>query len=308
MRTDMKLQKTLRQDVVINGIGLHSGSETVMRVRPSGPNTGIIFVRTDVTDRNNKIVAMWDAVVDTRLCTVIGNDAGVTVGTIEHVMAALSGMEISNAIIELDSPEVPILDGSSEIFIQAFEEVGLMMQGMPARAIKVLREVSVKDGDKVVSFSPSDEMIFEGEIDFAHQSIGRQSYRMTASAGAFQQELSNARTFGFVEEVNALRKMGLCLGGSTDNAIVLDQDKILNVEGLRSENEFIRHKLLDAIGDIYLAGMQVMGHYHGYKGGHTMNNALLHELFSDEKNWCYVDMDLSGAMIAPAGIEMSNAA
>lgn len=302
------MQKTIRKEVVINGIGLHSGSEVVMRVRPTSPDTGIVFVRTDVTDRDNQVSALWSHVVDTRLCTVVGNKAGVTVGTIEHLMAALSGMGINNAIVELDGPEVPIMDGSSELFMEAFEAVGVMKQAAPLRAIKILKDVVVRDGDKEVSYAPADQMIFEGEIDFSHDSIGRQSMTMVLENGSFRGELSDARTFGFVHEVEALRKMGLCLGGSVENAVVLDQDKILNEEGLRSENEFIRHKLLDSVGDVYLAGAPIIGHYKGYKCGHAINNAVLHEIFADQSNWCWVECDERGMPIESNSSEMLDAA
>lgn len=283
------MQKTLAQSVTINGIGLHSGTEVCMTVKPGQPDTGIVFVRTDVNGKNNVIPARWDSVVDTRLCTVIGNDDGVTVGTIEHLMAALRGCGVDNAVIRIDGPEVPVMDGSSQYFVDVFQKTGLEQQATTQRRIKVLKDVEVREGDKFVRLSPGELSVFGGSIDFAHSAIGKQSHEITLVNGNFAHDLANCRTFGFVHEVEALRKAGLALGGSLDNAIVLDETKVLNEGGLRREDEFIRHKLLDAIGDLYLAGASIAGTYDCYKPSHALNNAILHKLFSDSDNWCFED-------------------
>ncbi len=284
-------QQTLTKAVTVKGVGLHSGSEVIMTLRPAGEDAGICFIRTDVADRDNHIPALWDRVVDTRLCTVIGNEAGVTVGTVEHLMAALRGCGVDNVTIELDSPEVPIMDGSAEPFVAAIDTVGVKVQKASRRAIRVLKEVSVTRDGKTVTLKPSDAPSFAGEIVFTHPSIGAQKKQVKLVNGNFRHNIADARTFGFVHEVEALRKAGLALGGSLENAIVLDQDKIINEEGLRHEDEFIRHKLLDAIGDIYLAGAPVIGAYESAKPGHALNNALLHELFSTPEAWERVSMD-----------------
>jgi UDP-3-O-[3-hydroxymyristoyl] N-acetylglucosamine deacetylase len=284
------MQHTLSHIVTISGIGLHSGAETTLVIKPALPNTGIYFVRRDVTDRNNVIPARYDHVMDTRMCTVIGNHDGVTVGTIEHVMAALASLAIDNAVIELDGPEVPIMDGSSEPFITAIRAVGIKAQTATRRAIKILKEISVTEGDKHVTLKPSVGSVYAVNISFAHPCIGNQSYELDLLQDGFDDEISSARTFGFVHEVKALRAQGLALGGSMDNAVVLDHERVLNEEGLRFADEFVRHKLLDAVGDIYLAGAPILGRYEGLKGGHALNNQILRALFAASD--CYTVVDL----------------
>lgn len=286
------MQNTIARQITIDGIGLHSGTEVCMTVKPGQAGTGIVFVRTDVSGKNNVIPARWDSVVDTRLCTVIGNDDGVTVGTIEHLMAALRGCNIDNAVIRIDGPEVPVMDGSSREFVELFSKAGLAKQEEQQYRIRVLKEVEVREGDKYVRLSPGEQSVFGGSIDFEHDAIGRQSHEITLVNGNFAHDLANCRTFGFLHEVEAMRKAGLALGGSLDNAIVLDEDKILNQEGLRREDEFIRHKLLDAIGDLYLAGAGLLGTYDCYKPSHALNNAILHKLFSSNENWCIEAIDV----------------
>jgi UDP-3-O-[3-hydroxymyristoyl] N-acetylglucosamine deacetylase len=286
------MQHTLKTQALLTGIGLHTGAETKLVVKPAAAGTGIIFVRTDVTDRDNVIQAKWSRVFDTRLCTVIGNDSGVTVGTIEHIMAALAACAIDNAIVELDGPEVPILDGSSAQFIAAFELSGRKALAAPRRAIKILQEVTLTDGDKAVTLKPSVGMRFQSDIDFKHPSIGFQTYSLDLLEGRFHEDVADARTFGFLHEVSYLRSQGLALGGSLDNAIVLDQQAgtVLNPEGLRYADEFARHKLLDAVGDLYLAGGPILGTYHGIKAGHALNNQILRALFAQEDAFVEVDL------------------
>ncbi len=280
------MQHTLRSLIHFHGVGLHGGQPVAMIVRPAPANHGIHFVRTDITDKNNKIAARWDNVSDTKLCTVIRNEDSASVGTIEHLMAALHGCHIDNALIEINGPEVPIMDGSSLAFVKEIERVGLSEQTAPRRMIRILKDIIVKDGDKVVHLSPSDEPVFSGEIDFDHPMIGRQTYTKEIINGNFAHDLANCRTFGFEQEVEYLRSVGLARGGSLDNAIVLGKDgTILNPQGLRRADEFIRHKLLDAVGDLSLAGAPILGRYHGIKAGHDMNNRILHALFADRNAW-----------------------
>ncbi len=285
----MNFQTTLKARTTIKGIGLHSGMMIRMDLLPAPENHGIVFVRTDMRQSDNVIPALWDHVVDTQLCTVIANEAGASVGTIEHVMSALRGCGVDNLIIEIDGPEVPAMDGSAMPFVDVIEKVGLRQQSAPRRVIRVLREVSVEDNGKRVTLSPADGSVFAGEIMFDHADIGHQRFETRLLNGNFKHDIAQARTFGFLHEVEYMRSRGLALGGSMDNAIVLDRENVLNPEGLRFEDEFIRHKLLDAIGDLYLAGAQIEGQYDGVKAGHAMNNAILKALFASPENWEFTE-------------------
>ncbi len=296
------MQHTILSTVTLSGIGLHSGAETTLRIRPADAYQGITFVRIDVADRVNVIPARWDMVVDTRLCTVIGNADGVTVGTIEHIMAALRACGIDNAMIELDGPEVPIMDGSSAPFVAAILETGLKTQTAPRRAIKIMKDVTLTEGDKSVTLKPAVGSRFRAEIEFSHPSIGRQAYEVEMLSDQFINDIADARTFGFVHEVNALRAQGLALGGSLENAIVLDQTGVMNEDGLRYEDEFARHKVLDAVGDIYLAGAPIIGLYDAFKPGHALNNQILRQLFATPDAWTYVDLFIDLEM-APTRLE-----
>lgn len=291
------MQHTLAQTIELQGIGLHSGAETVLRLRPAGLSHGIRFIRVDVNGKDNVIAARWDCVTDTRLCTVVANQDGVSVGTIEHLMAALAACAIDNADIELDGPEIPIMDGSAQPFVDAILRVGVKTQAAPRRAIRILKPVSIIDGDKKVVLRPGIGSEFQVDIDFPHPEIGRQMARINLIGDEFFTKIARARTFGFLHEVTALRAMGLALGGSMENAIVLDQDSIMNPEGLRSPTEFARHKLLDAVGDIYLAGAPILGVFEGVKPGHQMNNLILHELFAHPECWSYVDLYMDQTQI-----------
>lgn len=276
------MQTTLAKDVVLTGVGVHRGADTYMRIRPAAADTGITFVRTDITNQANVVPVRPETVVDTRLCTVIGNAAGVTVSTIEHLMAALRACDIDNAIVELDGPEVPILDGSSRPFMRAIDSVGVTKLSAPRMAVRILKTVTVKDGDKYVTLSPSETSSFEMTVSFDRAIIGRQSAYLDMIAEDFETEISEARTFGFLEEVEYLRSQGLAKGGSLENAVVIDGETIMNPEGLRYDNEFARHKLLDAVGDLYVIGTPILGHYEGFKGGHALNNQLLRALMADK--------------------------
>ncbi len=283
-------QKTLQKKITLQDVGLHSGRQITMHLIPAPADHGIVFIRTDLKDGENVIPALWDRVADTQLCTVIANAHGASVGTIEHLMSALRGLNIDNLRVEIDGAEVPAVDGSAMPFVNAIEEAGIERQIAPKRYIRVLKEVSVEQDGKRVTLKPDESCTFAGEIEFDHQDIGHQKFTTQLVNGNFKHDIAEARTFGFLHEAEYLRSKGLGLGGSLDNAIILDTEKVMNPDGLRFQNEFIRHKLLDAIGDLYLAGAPILGVYDGSKAGHEMNNKILHELFSDDSNWEYTEM------------------
>jgi len=277
-------QRTIKRPINCTGIGLHSGARVAMTLAPAEPDTGIRFVRTDLADA--EVPAQWDRVVDTRMCTMIGED-GVSVGTVEHLLAALAGVGIDNLVVRLDGPEVPIMDGSAAPFVFLVECAGIAEQARPRRAIRVLKPVSVRGDRWSASLEPADGFSLDLEIDFDSSVIARQAMDVSLVNGTFKKELSRARTFGFLNEVEALRAAGLARGGSLDNAVVVNGDQVLNEDGLRYDDEFVRHKLLDAVGDLYLAGGPIVGRFQGVCSGHAGNNALLHALFADEDAWAW---------------------
>lgn len=284
------MQHTLNTAITFQGVGLHSGHNVTMVVKPAAADHGIVFVRTDITDRDNVVPALWNAVVDTRLCTVIGNHDKVTVGTIEHLMAALRGCGVDNVLIEINGPEVPVMDGSSAPFVALIDSVGTQEQKAPRRAIRVLKEIIIEEEGKRVRLSPAKGSIFGGQIEFANAVIGKQYFETALVNGNFRHDLSEARTFGFLKDVEALRAAGLARGGSLDNAIVLDEGRVMNEDGLRFHNEFIRHKLLDAVGDLFLAGGPILGAYEGFRASHDLNNKIVRKLFATEGAWELVDV------------------
>lgn len=282
----MSWQQTLNTTIHCAGIGLHTGRRVRLTLQPAPVDHGIVFVRTDVPADRAVIPARWDLVADTRLCTLLKNEQGTTVGTIEHLMAALRGLGIDNALVEVDAPELPIMDGSSAPFVFLIECAGIRRQDQPRRVIRVLRDVRVQDGDKLVSLSPAPVSSFRAEIIYENTAlIRRQEGFLRLTDGAFKAEVADCRTFGFAHEVEAMRKAGLGLGGTLDNAVVIEGDRVLNPGGLRHADEFIRHKILDAVGDLYLAGGPILGHYQGVRPGHAMNNAILRALFADSTAW-----------------------
>ncbi len=286
---EIMMQTTVKSAIRMQGVGLHSGKMIAMTITPAEIDSGITFIRTDLAPQDRVIAARYDAVVDTQLCTVIGNGRpGAIVGTIEHVMAALRGLNIDNVTIEIDGPEVPVMDGSAMPFVEVIEAAGIQVQSAPRRFIRVLQEVSYEHEGKRVTLTPSDTPVFGGTIEFAEPVIGRQSYSVQMLNGNFVHDIAAARTFGFKHQVEAMQSMGLALGGSLENAIVLTDTSVLNKDGLRFADEFIRHKLLDAMGDLYLAGAPILGAYDGYKAGHFMNNMALKALFADERAYEFV--------------------
>ena len=294
----MTKQFTLSHKVSCSGVGLHSGSQVNMVVHPAAAGTGIVFKRLDVAGEKSLIPARYDAVCDTRLGTTIVNHYGVTVSTIEHLMAAMWGVGIDNALVELDGPEVPIMDGSSEPFVFMLECAGLVELGAARQMLRVLKAVEVREGDSVARLAPNTEgdegCVISIEIEYNSDFIRRQSSEYDFRDVTFKQSLSRARTFGFEHEVTALRQMGLALGGSLENAVVVGKDRILNEEGLRYNDEFIRHKALDCIGDMFLAGLRIDGHLSTVRPGHAINNKLLHALMADKTAYEIVTLGSDG--------------
>jgi UDP-3-O-[3-hydroxymyristoyl] N-acetylglucosamine deacetylase len=256
-----------------------------MTVHPAAEDHGICFRRTDVVTGDAQVPAQWDAVVPSRLCTLVANAAGVSVSTIEHIMAALAGSAIHNALIDIDGPEVPILDGSAAPFVSGFLDAGIVAQGAPVRAIRVLKAIEVREGEAVARLEPSDMLEIAFQIDFAEAAIGRQDKVLNMANGAFVRELSDSRTFCRSAEVVAMRERGLALGGTLENAVVFEGDKVLSPGGLRYADEPVRHKMLDALGDLALAGGPILGRYTGIRAGHALTNRLLRALFADPTAW-----------------------
>ena len=271
--------------MIFAGRGLHTGQDVRAAIRPAPAGAGLTFVRTDVVGRDNRIPAHGDAVTHTRLGTVLGNAAGVSVSTTEHLLAALAALGVDNAVIELDGPEIPAMDGSAEPFVRLFDRVGLREQNAPRRYIEVLESVEVIDGDRRAALTPAERFEMSFEIEFDSDAIGRQRVDLVLDEAGFRRELADSRTFGFAHEVEALREAGLARGGSMDNVVVVDGDRVLNPEGLRRPDEFVRHKALDALGDLYLVGAPLIGRFEGLKSGHEMNNALVRALLARRSAW-----------------------
>jgi len=279
-----KYQQTINSNIVLEGIGLHSGKKVNLNIQPSEVNSGIKFIRKDL-NKNNVIEALWSNVSCTNLCTTISNNEGASVSTVEHLMSALSGMHVDNADILIDSSEVPIMDGSSFPFVKYLESDGLFTQNQIRRTIIVKKEVIVENNDSYAKIIPNNQFSIDFEIDFESDLIKKQACQLQLINGNYKSDISSARTFGFEKDVDYLRLNGLALGGSLDNAVVVGEKNILNKEGLRFDDEFVRHKILDSIGDLYLAGSPIQGYFYGHKSGHYLNNQLLRKLFSDNKNF-----------------------
>jgi UDP-3-O-[3-hydroxymyristoyl] N-acetylglucosamine deacetylase len=288
--SDYALQQTLKSQISCCGTGLHSGTKVSMTLLPAPPNTGIIFRRTDADGNGLEIAAHVDNVVDDRMCTTLGDGNGGSIATVEHLMAALSGCGVDNLYVEVEGGELPIMDGSAAPFVFLIECAGIVAQDAPRRAIEILKPVKVEHKDRRAELLPGDGFSVNFEIEFESGAIGRQNMAVELVNGTFKGELSRARTFGFIEEVDQLRAMGLALGGSLDNAVVVSGDEVLNEGGLRYKDEFVRHKILDSIGDLYLAGAPIIGHFKGRRSGHALNHAILRSLLSDRSCWRYTNM------------------
>ncbi len=276
-------QRTLRNQVSCTGIGLHSGEKIKLTLKPAPPDSGIAFVRRDIPERP-AIRARYKNVVNTNLCTTIG-DNGHTVSTIEHLMAAFFGLGIDNARVEVEGPEVPIMDGSAAPFVFVIKSVGIKEQKAPKRFLVIKKPIKVAEGDKSISIHPSKDLRISYTIDFQHPLLKNQTYELSFSGRDFVQEISRARTFGFLKDINYLRENGLAMGGSLDNAIVIDNFRILNEDGLRYRDEFVRHKILDFLGDIAILGYPVIGHFVVEKSGHYLNHAMIQDLMGNRRCW-----------------------
>ncbi len=283
-------QKTLRDKIEIDGIGLHNGVKVNLIIKPAKPNSGIVFKRIDI-ENNNIIHANFKNVVEPILCTKLKNDSGASVSTVEHLMAAFYGEGIDNALVEIDAPEIPILDGSAIDFVDAIKRVGIEEQNVKKKFIKVLKKVEVKDGSKFISIEPLNyDLIIDFEIVFNNPLIRKRRKEFKLSSDNLS-EIYNSRTFCLYEDIDNIKRMGLAKGGSLENAIVVQGDKILNEDGLRNRHEFVYHKILDCMGDIMLSGNRIFGHIKTSQGGHALTNKLLKKFFSEKSNWCYENFE-----------------
>ena len=287
----MIYQRTLKNMIRATGVGLHTGEKVYLTLRPAAPGTGIVFRRIDLPTPV-EIKASPYAVGDTRLSSCLEKD-GVRVSTVEHLMSALAGLGIDNLYVDLTAPELPIMDGSAGPFVFLLQSAGLEEQKAPKTFIRVLKTVEVRQGDKWVRFDPHNGFKLDLSIDFDHPALerSRQSVCVDFSSTSYIKEVSRARTFGFMQDVEAMREQGLALGGSLDNAIVMDEYRVLNSDGLRYEDEFVKHKVLDAIGDLYLLGHPLIGAFSGYKSGHALNNLLLRRLLDERHAWEYASFE-----------------
>ena len=282
-------QKTLKNEVKFEGIGLHTGKKVQINVLPSKPNKGIVFKRIDLK-KNNIILPNVYNVSKATLCTTITNECGVSVSTIEHLMAALYGLGIDNALIEINSQEVPIMDGSAKIFVEKFLEIGFDISEVPIKLIKITNEVSLKDGSKYISIGKSNVSLdIDFEIKYSNSLIGNQKNKINVYENNLL-NIYNSRTFCLYEDVENLRKLGLAKGGSLDNAVVVKDNEVLNPEGLRNKLEFVNHKILDCMGDLYLSGYKIIAKISCSQGGHHLTNQLLRKVFSDKSNYSIIEL------------------
>lgn len=292
------MQTTLDTIVAFEGKGLHTGAMACAVVRPAPADHGIIFRRSDIAS-NADVSAVWNNVIVSPLNTRIENGAGTTVSTIEHIMAALAGCGIHNALVEVNGPEVPILDGSAAEFVAGFMRAGIRRLSAPLRVIEVRKPVSVTLGCATARLAPADTLHIDFEIDFEDRAIGHQEKTLNMSNGAFVRELCDSRTFCRSSDVDAMRAQGLALGGTLDNAVVVDGSTVLTPGGLRHRDEAVRHKMLDALGDLYTAGAPILGRYTGHKAGHAVTNAVLRALFDDPDAWGWAVADAATAARLP---------
>jgi len=287
----MLKQRTLKKAISATGVGLHNGEKVTLTLRPAAADTGIVFKRVDLP-QPNEISATPNAVHDTRLCSALEAN-GARVATVEHIMSALAGLGVDNVYIEVDASEIPIMDGSSGPFVYLLQEAGIVEQAAPKKFIRVKKTVEVIDGDKWVRFEPYHGFKIDFTINFNHpvfENSGSQ-VKIDFAEDSYIKEISRARTFGFMHEVEYLRSNGLARGGSLDNAIVLDEYRVINADGLRYDDEFAKHKVLDAIGDLYMLGHPILGAFYAYKSGHALNNQLLRALMQDETAWEYATFE-----------------
>jgi UDP-3-O-[3-hydroxymyristoyl] N-acetylglucosamine deacetylase len=283
-------QHTLAQPAIFAGVGLHTGQHVRVAIRPAPAGHGIVFVRLDL-EGDNVVPAHGEAVVQTQLGTVLGNAAEATVATVEHLLAAMAALGVDNALVELDGPEVPIMDGSAQPFVALLDRAGRRRQEAPREYIELLKPIDVVEGDKRASLLPCNRFELAFSIDFPTAAIGHQEIDLAVDEDSFREELAACRTFGFLHEVEALRRMGLARGGSLDNAVVIEGDRILNPEGLRRPDEFVRHKALDAVGDLYVLGYPMLARFEGVRAGHGLNNAVVRALLARPEAWRLVTLE-----------------
>lgn len=298
------MQTSLSKEFTLVGTGLHSGRPARLRVKPAPVDFGIEFRRIDISDVDNCIPARFDFVNDTQLCTRLCNEAGVELSTVEHLMAALAGCGVYNAVIEIDGPEIPIMDGSSDRFVKEILRAGVVKLDKQAKVLRILKPVSVEDGDAFAGLSPSDDFEIDFEISFTDRAIGVQHHSLNMKNGSFVRELSDCRTFCMYSDVEYMKSIGLARGGSLANAVVIDDGKVINPEGFRREDECVRHKMLDVMGDLALAGMPLIGRYHGVRAGHRMTNLLLRAVFDAPDSFEIVDATVSQSEQLP-GVGLS---
>ncbi len=280
-----KKQKSIKKDIFFKGIGLHTGNSVSMTLRSAPINTGYVF---RVSKPNKKILELkadFRNVKSTQLCTLLSDKKGNTISTVEHILSACYGLEIDNIFIDLDSNEIPVCDGSSFDFVNKLENSGLKEQSEFKKFIRIKKVIEVKDGTKIARVSPFDQTMISCEINYDHELIGKQSISLILTPDIYKSQICNARTFGFLKDVEKLRSMNLALGGSLENAVVLDDTKVLNNDGLRFSDEFVRHKVLDFIGDISLSGFRLLGSFYTSHSGHSLNIMLLNKIFESEENW-----------------------
>ena len=297
------MQRTITHPVTFQGIGLHSGQPAQLTIRPASAGAGIVFRRVDVTGTSNEIPAIWHLVEQSPLCTRLVNVEGVAITTVEHVMAALVGCGVHNALVDVDGPEVPILDGSAAPFVRGILANGLRELAEPVIALRILHAVEVRRASAWARLTPNETLKIEFDIEFEDAAIGVQKKILNMSNGSFVRELSNSRTFCRKADVDHMRANGLALGGTLENAVVVDGEKVLSPGGLRHADEAVRHKMLDALGDLGLAGLPILGHYHGFRAGHALTNDLLRALFADKSAFEVIECDAETAARLPgAGV------
>jgi UDP-3-O-[3-hydroxymyristoyl] N-acetylglucosamine deacetylase len=282
-------QTTLASEISLTGTGVHSGAPVSITLCPAEGDTGIRFVLCNGDAEGTEIAAAPRSVTGVTLCTVLGDGNGASIATVEHLLAALSGLGVDNAVIEIDSSEVPIMDGSAARFVEAVDEAGLTELEAPRRFLKVLKRIAVEDAGAFGEFTPNNGFHLDVEIDFDSPLIGSQRIALDVNPGSFRRELSRARTFGFMKDVERLWAAGLALGASLENTVAIGDDRVINREGLRFSDEFVRHKALDAVGDLALAGAPILGSFRSYRGGHRLNALVLKALFADPEAWTMIE-------------------
>jgi len=296
------LQRTLKNPIHCSGIGLHFGQRVNLSLQPAAPDTGVVFRRSDLSDV--EVAATWRNATETPLCTTLVSTDGNKISTIEHLMSAFVGCGIDNVVVEIDGPEVPIMDGSASPFVFLIDCAGLIEQDAPKKAVRILKAVTESEPHRSATLKPYDGFSVDFEIEFDHPLVGQQKWFAPVTSELYRRDIARARTFGFLHEIDKLRAMGLARGGSLKNAVVIGEDSVLNDEGLRFPDELVRHKVLDSIGDLLLVGGPILGHFSGEKAGHALTLRLLHRLFADDSAWEWCELSdesfvgAGGAMLA----------